>query len=113
MQTPCPVPSREHLMRRQPVLWSLFLSLTAALPAGEPTITVRTPMSPPAWALLQRELLRANAAACSEFARHYHDERGYLRCVERWGGDDGPDDAIECCMISTSKMGAWQAARSG
>src|SRR5438445_129825 len=23
------------------------------------------------------------------------DERGYLRCVERWGGDDGPDDAIE------------------
>src|SRR5262249_38942914 len=25
------------------------------------------------------------------------DERGYLRCVERWGGDDGPDDAIENC----------------
>ncbi|MCB0072511.1 MAG: hypothetical protein KDE20_13675, partial [Caldilineaceae bacterium] len=22
--------------------------------------------------------------------------RGFLLCVERWGGDDGPDDAIEC-----------------
>src|SRR5581483_866321 len=22
---------------------------------------------------------------------------GFLLCVERWGGDDGPDDAIECC----------------
>jgi hypothetical protein len=53
-------------------------------------------MSPPAWALLQRELLRANAAACEEFFARYCDERGYLRCVERWGGDDGPDDAIEC-----------------
>jgi len=62
-----------------------------------PTLPVRTPMSPPAWALLERELLRANAAACREFYRRYFDERGYLLCVERWGGDDGPDDAIENC----------------
>ena len=27
----------------------------------------------------------------------YFDERGWLVCVERWGGDDGPDDAIENC----------------
>lgn len=54
-------------------------------------------MAPPAWALLQRELLRANAAACKEFYERYFDERGYLLCVERWGGDDGPDDAIENC----------------
>jgi hypothetical protein len=73
------------------------LYLAPALRAAEPTLSVRTPMSPPTWALLERELLRANAAACREFARRYHDERGYLRCVERWGGDDGPDDAIECC----------------
>ncbi|PYI87457.1 MAG: hypothetical protein DME26_06135 [Verrucomicrobia bacterium] len=52
-------------------------------------------MSPPPWALLQRELLRANTSACQEFFAKYFDERGYLRCVERWGGDDGPDDAIE------------------
>ncbi|MBI2824182.1 MAG: hypothetical protein HYX69_05805 [Planctomycetia bacterium] len=53
-------------------------------------------MPPPEWALLERELLRANAAACEEFYDRYFDERGYLLCVERWGGDDGPDDAIEC-----------------
>uniref|UniRef100_A0A7C2JXU1 Uncharacterized protein n=1 Tax=Schlesneria paludicola TaxID=360056 RepID=A0A7C2JXU1_9PLAN len=54
-------------------------------------------MSPPEWALLERELLRANAAACEEFFAKYFDERGFLLCVERWGGDDGPDDAIENC----------------
>jgi len=54
-------------------------------------------VSPPAWALLERELLRANAAACAEFYAKYFDERGYLLCVERWGGDDGADDAIENC----------------
>jgi hypothetical protein len=39
--------------------------------------------------------LRSNAAACEEFFAKYFDERGFLLCVERWGGDDGPDDAIE------------------
>ncbi len=58
-------------------------------------IRIDTPMAPPAWALLERELLRANEAACEEFFEKYFDERGYLLCVERWGGDDGPDDAIE------------------
>ena len=60
-------------------------------------LAVTTPLSPPTWALLQRELLRANAAACREFYAKYFDERGWLLCVERWGGDDGPDDAIENC----------------
>lgn len=66
------------------------------LAASDVTLSVKTPMSPPAWALLQRELLRANAAACEEFLARYCDERGYLLCIERWGGDDGPDDAGEC-----------------
>jgi hypothetical protein len=61
------------------------------------TVTLDTPMSPPAWALLQRQLLAANADACREFYAKYFDERGWLLCVERWGGDDGPDDAIENC----------------
>jgi hypothetical protein len=65
--------------------------------AAEPTIRIHTPMSPPPWALLERELLRANAEACREFYGKYFDERGFLLCVERWGGDDGPDDAIENC----------------
>ncbi|MSR58647.1 MAG: hypothetical protein EXS05_13500 [Planctomycetaceae bacterium] len=66
--------------------------------AASPRITIETPLSPPAWALLERELLRANAAACREFFEKYFDERGFLLCVERWGGDDGPDDAIENCL---------------
>ena len=52
-------------------------------------------MAPPEWALLERALLEANAEACEEFYENYFDERGYLECVTRWGGDDGPDDAIE------------------
>jgi hypothetical protein len=58
-------------------------------------VEVTSPMSPPSWALLERELMRVSARACLEFYDRYFDERGYLECVERWGGDDGPDDAIE------------------
>jgi hypothetical protein len=65
--------------------------------AAEPVVRIDSPMAPPAWALLERELLRANTAACEEFFGKYFDERGFLLCVERWGGDDGPDDAIENC----------------
>ncbi len=81
-------------------MWTLFLWAVASprLWAGNVTIAVETPQSPPTWALLQRELLRANTAACEEFFAKYFDERGYLLCVERWGGDDGPDDAIENCF---------------
>lgn len=64
---------------------------------GGSAIVVETPMPPPDWALLERSLLCANAAACREFFDRYFDERGFLLCVERWGGNDGPDDAIESC----------------
>jgi hypothetical protein len=66
----------------------------AAEPVAD-TIRIDTPLAPPAWALLERELLRAHARACAEFFDRYFDDRGYLECVTRWGGDDGPDDAIE------------------
>jgi len=52
-------------------------------------------MPPPHWALLQRRLLRETAEGCRAFFDHYFDQRGYLLCVPRWGGDDGPDDAAE------------------
>jgi len=73
------------------------LALAAAPPARatEARLTVSTPMAPPEWALLQRELLRANAEACQAFYARYFDERGYFLCFERWGANDGPDDAIE------------------
>src|SRR3989442_7754587 len=61
----------------------------------EATLTVSTPMTPPAWALLERELLRANSRACEFVADKYLDSRGYLLHTPRWGAADGPDDAIE------------------
>lgn len=77
------------------LLWSTLPLVSAT--AQPTTVTVDTPMVPPEWALLERELLRANTLACQEFFARYFDEKGFLLCVERWGGDDGPDDAIENC----------------
>ncbi|MFO0819093.1 MAG: hypothetical protein U1A77_14200 [Pirellulales bacterium] len=71
---------------------------TQELWGAESRITITTPLTPPRWALLERELLRQNSLACREFYQRYFDERGWLLCVERWGGDDGPDDAIENCL---------------
>ncbi len=76
---------------------SILLALNLRTLVVADTLVIDTPMSPPTWALLQREVLRASAQACREFFQRYFDERGYLLCVERWGGDDGPDDAIENC----------------
>lgn len=84
--------------------WSLILVgvawIVGASHAGTPRprgVAIESPMTPPTWALLQRQLLHANAVACREYFGKYFDERGWLLCYERWGGDDGPDDAIENC----------------
>ena len=69
--------------------------LAAAPAAAAPPIAVDTPMRPPAWALLEQELLKANSTACERFYEKYVDARGYLLHVPRWGTLDGPDDAIE------------------
>lgn len=88
---------RMSARRLTSLLLFAFICSPAMAFAAEVVITVETPMSPPAWALLERELIDANTAACEEFYAKYFDERGWLLCVERWGGDDGPDDAIENC----------------
>ena len=85
-------------MKRFACLVVFFAAATVSTArAGDVTLDVDSPMLPPGWAVLERELLRANSDACREFFAKYFDERGYLQCVERWGGDDGPDDAIENC----------------
>src|SRR5262249_2133809 len=63
--------------------------------AGNASVRIDTPMQPPRWAELQRKLLDENLSACREFFQKYFDERGYLKCVVRWGANDGPDDAPE------------------
>ena len=90
-------------MHKQPSSWPLltflaWLAAPALVQAEERVVLkVKSPMSPPAWALLEREVLKASSDACKKFFARYFDERGWLLCVERWGGDDGPDDAIENC----------------
>lgn len=49
----------------------------------------------PEWAFLQRELLDESTKACELFYEKYYDENGFFQCFERWGANDGPDDAIE------------------
>ena len=65
------------------------------LHARNADVVVDTPMPPPRWALLERLLIDVETAATQEFYDRYFDERGYLECYPRWGGDDGPDDAAE------------------
>ena len=75
-------------------IFLISLAITDGFASGIP-IPINSPMAPPSWALLERELLRALEQACQRFFARYFDERGYLLCVTRWGADDGPDDAIE------------------
>ena len=70
----------------------LFLGMNMV--AQEP-IRITNPMTPPTWALLEREVLDANSEAVREFYDHFFDESGYLLHVARWGALDGTDDAIE------------------
>lgn len=74
---------------------ALVLAGVAVPAAAASVATIATPMAPPEWALLQRQLLKANEEACAAFFARYFDERGWLQAVARWGANDGPDDAIE------------------
>jgi len=76
-------------------LAAFTLAVAPGAASAAAPITVATPMAPPDWALLQRELLRANAEACEVFYARYFDERGYFLHFVRWGANDGPDDTIE------------------
>jgi hypothetical protein len=88
----------ENLNRRSFLSSATLASAGLLLPrsaSGEAGIVIKTPMAPPEWALLERELLRYSSQACDRFAERYVDERGYLLHTIRWGTLDGPDDAIE------------------
>ena len=98
------------MQRRSLSLWTLVALALFATPiyCKDVSLSIQTPQSPPTWALLQRQLLKANAEACQEFFVKYFDEKGFLLCVERWGGDDGPDDAGLFSMRWGPRTTAWQ-----
>jgi hypothetical protein len=77
------------------LLIAAVVSTGVLLCSEPPAIVVSSPMKSPEWALLERELLRHNSAACERFSTKYVDDRGYLLHTPRWGTLDGPDDAIE------------------
>jgi hypothetical protein len=66
-----------------------------AEPIGLVQIEILSPMKPPAWAVEQRKLLSMYDAAVRLFDEKYVTAEGYLDVVEAWGGNDGPDDAME------------------
>jgi len=87
-------------MRVPSIPIALIVSILAAGSVSSPeaaeiTMVVQTKMAPPAWAQLERELLREASQACERFAEKFVDQRGYLAHTPRWGTLDGPDDAIE------------------
>ncbi|WBY08894.1 hypothetical protein PIB19_05645 [Sphingomonas sp. 7/4-4] len=83
------------LSRRHLLAGAAAATIPAAARAAPRELVARSPMAPPDWALLQRRLLRANAEACEAFYAKYVDRRDWLRVFERWGANDGPDDAAE------------------
>ena len=50
---------------------------------AQPGIVIDTPLAPPVWALLQREVMDANSVAIEEYCDLYFDTRGFQLCVER------------------------------
>ena len=58
------------------------------LAAPPSLVQIDQPKPPPYWALAERALLKAYTEAAAEFAAKYVDERGFFRCIERWGGNE-------------------------
>ncbi|USU04053.1 hypothetical protein NF699_13450 [Sphingomonadaceae bacterium OTU29LAMAA1] len=82
--------------RRSLLTAGAALTLLPAAARGRPQpLVVNTPMAAPRWAVLQRQLLAANAAACEAFFAKYVGPGDALQVFERWGANDGPDDAAE------------------
>lgn len=73
---------------------SLFFFIAVPLLAQQ-VIELDQPAAAPEWAIAERALLDEASEATGVFYERYVDERGYLKCLERWGGNDGADDAME------------------
>ncbi len=77
-------------------LFILFHLFIVSPVYSQKTIIIDQPMSPPEWAILQHEILDRNLEFMELVTDKYIDSlSGHLMCIERWGGSDGPDDAME------------------
>src|SRR4051812_5386747 len=88
-------PMRTIRSRYLASLFSALCVLPPAFAASGTTIDIASPMPPPGWAKLERQILADSVPAAREFAEKYYDDRGYFRVFARWGANDGPDDAFE------------------
>ena len=68
---------------------------------SQEVIKITTPMVPPEWALLERQVLQSSSIAISEFCNHFCDKNGTYLHVARWGALDGTDDVIEFSKLWT------------
>jgi len=89
-----PILPVKHVLARTALSLAVW-AMSAGTRIPDASVSIDTPMAPPRWATLERQLLAENVPACREFFRKYFDHRGYLQCVVRWGANDGPDDAFE------------------
>ncbi len=53
----------------------VMLHLPTLQAAQDVSLRIETPMPPPSWALLERQLLKASARACELFFARYFDAR--------------------------------------
>ncbi|MFY0654649.1 MAG: hypothetical protein JXQ96_21625 [Cyclobacteriaceae bacterium] len=61
----------------------------------EKGIVIESPMTATEWALGQRKLFKLYDSAVRMFDDKYIGDNGFLKVIERWGGNDGADDAME------------------
>lgn len=76
-------------------LVNLECTTDSTQPKFSPVITISTAMPAPDWAVEERNLFALYDSASRLFADNYLAENGFMKVVERWGGNDGPDDAME------------------
>ncbi len=64
----------------------------------EPAITITSRMTPPKWALMQRQLIEILNESAEEFTAKYTRPDGTLIWRDNWPGMDGSDDPYEAFM---------------
>jgi hypothetical protein len=73
----------------------IILATLAVTEAQRSPIVISKAMPAPAWAVAEREMLRAAADGARLWVERYVRPDGSVNVPERWGVTDGPDDIME------------------